>query len=232
MGVVPKTKPIEAVIIHEKPPVDWSSISLLAIVVILVGAFFAVRATKQGPQTTRTQVSYQDRPLYIPAMANAIGRPKVDSHPHMTLASGSTPSKTATVQPDTDPADQDDSLDTADEPIQTPALQPASVVIGSAELESQNDGDGHEIAYGHVQVLNPSSHPITSLTILMSTNGGSYTLVPASGSGEMTIPAGGSLDIPVMSDGAYTALDPSTPKTIIVHATEDGTAVSSSTTIQ
>jgi hypothetical protein len=74
---------------------------------------------------------------------------------------------------------------------------------------------------------------------MMSTSDGSYALVPVSGTLEtatplpsIDIPAGGTMDLPVMTNGMFSAVDPTSPKTITVQATENGTVVSSSTTVQ
>jgi len=239
MGVVPKHGPLEPVIIHDRPKADWTHPSLVALVLILLAAFFGYRYFEQRNAQTVTQVSYRDRPMYLPSISNAIQRPKIDLQPHMTLAGGTT--TPSADKPQDEQTEEDDDMvdDGLEDPVVTPSIQPAAVVIGGAALDSQDDGDGHGIAYGHVQISNPSSYPITSLTIMMSTSDGSYALVPVSGTLEtatplpsIDIPAGGTMDLPVMTNGMFSAVDPTSPKTITVQATENGTVVSSSTTVQ
>ena|GEM_PF-4368400 len=238
MGVVPKSGRVEPVIIREKPPVDWSQFGMAGVVVALIVALVALRFVRQHTSPTTQEVAAQDRRIYVPPMASFLQTPRPNPNPSLMLAS--TPTQTVvTDTPSDDTADDETDDDIPDVPEDDIAPVPAAVVIGSAEVGSENDGDGHEVAYGHIQVINPSSYPITSLTILMATSGGSYPLAPISGSANspiplenVSIPAGGSLDIPVMSDGMYSSLDPTTPKTITVQATEDGTVVSSSTVIE
>jgi hypothetical protein len=49
---------------------------------------------------------------------------------------------------------------------------------------------------------------------------------------DRTIPAGGRITVPIMSEGVYTAGDASAMKTVTVQATENGVSVSSQVTIQ
>lgn len=99
----------------------------------------------------------------------------------------------------------------APEPLPQPIPQlQGSAHIGGAQLSVENDGEGHETAVGRVLVVNDGPYEITDFRLGLKVNGLTYALVPFEGSLDFPTPilsrsisAGGSLDVPVATPGAY-----------------------------
>jgi hypothetical protein len=122
----------------------------------------------------------------------------------------------------------------------TTSQNPTGMVeIGIAQVATAQDENGNSFAVGHVTIVNTSAYEITNFSITMSTGDGTYPLIPFQGTIEnpveitiRRIPAGGYLDVPVMTEGVFQTSVAQSQKTVTVTAMENGLVATDSTTIQ
>ena len=111
----------------------------------------------------------------------------------------------------------------------TPTPVQGSARIGDVHLSVINDGEGHERCFGRVLIVNNGPYAITDFTLGVDVMGTTYVLAPFEGSISAPmpiyyrhIPAGGTLDVPVMTTGYYPSYSASSMKTVDLDAALDG----------
>jgi hypothetical protein len=222
-----------------KSEFDWKPWLFTLAVLVVIGILIANRRqNSHAPASTETTVS--DRTPAKPISKT----PLVD----MPSAEQSGPAMAAAmpiVTHSSTPAKQDTTTDTSQDDTQSTdtavASQPTSnfLQIQGAAIASDMDDNGNMFAVGHVVIQNRGSQDITNYNISLNTGDGLYTLSPFTGSMQnpqalttRRIPAGGSVDVPVMTEDLFQTTNPSGEKTVTVTASEGGVSASNSLTIQ
>ncbi len=232
---------IDPVVIHDdikRGNNPWPVIGAILLVLLVVFVLMQQkRKQDQLAMAARQEPTYvvSDQPLFKGSFSSSPQLAKTASIKGSDLPESPEKSPSKTQEPD--PNDDPPADDTTDQAVPAP-IQPGSIQLTDVQMASQNDGDGHEIALGTATLTNNSPYEVTNFNLYISAAGGSFRLEPFSGTVDnptpyptRTIPPGGRITLPVMTNGVYTAGDPGATKTVSVEAVENGVTVSSQVTI-
>ncbi len=252
MGVVANGPAPEPVVIHERDSFNWWAVA--AVLVLLAFLGLTVYQRRNQPSTT-VVAEAQDIPSKklirpAPSIISAGAEPQVLNGETIYATDNEpvSPAGPAPVPPsEIDPLDQADINDfeglppAINQQVQEgnePEPTGAAVMLADAQVASQDDGEGRELAVGMVTVVNNSPYDISNFSLTLATPDGNYRLRPFTGSFEnpiditdRRIPPGGYMQVPVMSDGLYLNSDPGSPVSVSVEATENGLIATDQTTI-
>lgn len=241
LGVVSEKPKIDPVVIHDdikRGNNPWPVVG--AVLLMLLVAFVLMQQKRNQDRlaaAVRQEPTYivSNQPLFKGSLSNTPQLAKTASIKDSSLPD--VPEKAAAKTEEPDQNDDPATDDSTNQATQTP-IQPGSIQLTDVQMASQNDGDGHEMAVGTATLTNNSPYEVTNFNIYISAAGGSFRLEPFSGSVDnpapyptRTIPPGGRITLPVMTNGVYTAGDPGATKTVSVEAVENGVTVSSQVTI-
>lgn len=241
MGVAPEKPKITPVVIHDKEDSSpWPIAAAIFVIVVLAVLIFEHKQTAQEV----AQLGTNSGPALVVNNHSPLFQSGVSTPPQLAHVASIKTATPAPVADDTQPADdqEDDPTDpTYDDTPSIPAVSNSgqeAVVLSDAQIASQDDGTGHEIAIGSVTIENPSQFEISNYRLYVATGGGTYGLEPFTGSVDdpvsidvRTIPAGGRITVPVMSRGIMSVNDQYAAKTVTVEATENGVSVTNNVTV-
>ena len=227
-----------------KESFDWKPWAL-ALVGLFVLAGFVATNRRHNPSEITAQSQVVDRsPGGKIEATPLVDLPPTDTSPtQLSVVRAPSSSVKAASAPKTDDQSDTETTPTASQAAlstSTTAPDLSQVVqIATAAIGSQQDEDGNTFALGRVVIVNTGPEPISNYTISLNTGDGIFGLTPFEGSVDnpqaitaRTIPPGGSVDLPVMTEGLIQTGNTSGQKIVTVTATEAGVSSTSSLSIQ
>jgi hypothetical protein len=231
-GYVPQAR-----IRESKSDFDWRPWALFLLALFVICALIVDRRRHNGGATETESVVTERTPTQKIGATPLVDLPPDQSPQPTSVVLSSTPSQ-KTAAPATPEAAAEAPATEPEE--NAPTAAPSQFVqISSAGIESDQDDNGDTFALGRVVIFNNGPQEITNYNVSLNTGDGIFGLTPFTGNLDSPqaitnrrIPAGGSVDVPVMTEGLFQTGNASGDKIVTVTATEAGVSESNSLTIR